>query len=221
MCFNETASLVALSVGVFFSGWLCLKGEIAYGGIIFFITIMQLPEYLVHRSFQTKNSDLNHFATKLIALTIFLQPLSVAFFNTYFKKKEYIYLTNSFWRTWPFIAAYVAVSGWVFYEMRNSMSTSFLGKCGTVCRLSWFKNAPMFPAAIFLAAYLATQLAWVCKQDTSLRFQMAYFIPAMLAISIAYTFLTRFSWRQKFTYVGSIWCFLAVFAGPMYLYSLK
>jgi len=221
MCFNETASLVALGIGMFFSGLLCLRGEMAYGGVIFFITIMQLHEYLVHRSIRTKNPELNHFATKLIALTLFLQPLSVAFFNTFFKKKEYLYLASSFWRTWPFIAAYIAVSGWAFYEMRNSMSTSFLGKCGNVCRLSWFKNVPMFPTVIFVAAYLGTQFAWACKQDNSLRFQMTNFIPTLLVISIAYTFLTPFKWREKFTYIGSIWCFLAVFAGPMYLYSLK
>jgi hypothetical protein len=84
--------------------------------------------------------------------------------------------------------------------------------------LNWFKNAPLFPMFIFFLFFSAMQITSL-TYDKRINDLTRNMIPIFLIISFIYTFLTPFQWRSKFTYVGSIWCFLSVFLGPLYYFQ--
>ena len=223
MCFNETASLVALAIGVTFSAILLLKGEVAYGGSLFFIAIIQFYEYLAHVSINTNNDGLNALATNLIFFGVALQPLVFAFFNTFFMPKGAKFGLGDGVRKWPVIAVYLAITGWAWYTSRNYMRTTHIDKenCSAVCRLNWFNNAPVFPLVVFLIIYCLVIWAFFVR-DSRLQFPKAVpvpeALPVLLIVSLVYTFVLDMGWRLKFGYLGSIWCFLSVFSGPLYLF---
>lgn len=223
MCFNETASLVALAIGATFSAILLSKGEIAYGGGLLSISVIQLFEYYAHLSIATKNEWLNAVSTNLIFLTIALQPLALAFFNTCFMPKTAKFGLPQVWRSWPVVVAYVLIVAWTWHEVRDHMRSTYVdNECSTVCRLSWFDDAPRLPLIGFFVVYCLVIWAHYVR-DQRLLFPKALpvpeAIPLLLIVSLVYTFFLDMEWRQKVGYFGSIWCFVSVLAGPMYLFQ--
>jgi len=215
MCFNESASLFALAVGVTFTAVLINHGKIAYAGVLFFIAIMQFYEYLAHLSIRTNNARLNLVAACLIYFGLAIQPLTAAYFNANFKPVGGTFSFPSIFRTWPFTAAYILAVVWVWYKIRNFIKVSYVGTCGTICRLNWFPDAPLFPLVLFLFAFVGYYNIYTISYDGFInptRLILYFFIASMI-----YTFFVKTPMKQRLGFFGSIWCFLAVFAGPMYL----
>lgn len=214
MCFNETASLFALSVGWTFAAILFSKNELCYAGLLFFISFIQLFEYFIHRSLRIKDHATNHVFTLLIFIFVALQPIVFSILNVYYTPKGAKFILPAYLRTpWIFVA-YLAFAAWAFNDLKDSMLTTVVDKCGTVCRLNWFKRTPSYSSPLFFAAYLVYVSVYTISDE---RLLLSWVIPVCLIISWIYVFLLDSEWSKKFSFVGSMWCFLSVFGGGLFL----
>ena len=224
MCFNETASMVAFSIGIVFSIILVYYNHIAYAGLLFAVTLMQLYEYFAHHSIITKNKDLNVLATKLIYIGIVLQPIVYAVFNSNFLPKNCYYTFPQVIKSFPWVLIiYIAYSIFLFIYMsnHNMFITKYLTTpCTSVCRLNWFDNINSFFTSmlivIFVILYILT-MALYNFYDPKLPIQAINSV--FLIIAAIYTFfILKLKITPGISVFGSIWCFLAVFMGPYVLY---
>ena len=100
MCFNETASLVAFSIGVIST--IILFQMKLYNFSIFYISIftMQLIEYYAHKSLTTNNIAMNKMSAYFGYFLILSQPIILSYitYNNINKKfqKTLIFLCLSF-----------------------------------------------------------------------------------------------------------------------------
>ena len=214
MCFNETASLFALSVGWTFAAILFSKNEVCYAGILFFISFIQLFEYFIHRSLRTKDDATNRVFTLLIFIFVALQPIVFSLLNMYYAPKGAKFILPSYLRSPWVLFAYLAVAVWVYSDLKDSMLTTAVDKCGTVCRLNWFKRSASYSPQFFFVAYLVYVSAYTISDG---RLFLSWIIPVCLIISWVYIFLLDSEWSKNFSFVGSMWCFLAVFGGGFFL----
>jgi hypothetical protein len=224
MCFNETASIVALSIGITFSVILLYYNHIAYAGLLFVITLMQLYEYFAHHSIVTKNKNLNVLATKLIYIGVVIQPVVYAIFNTYFLPKYCNYNFPQIVKSFPWlILSYIAYSIFLFIYMNNNnmFITKYLTTpCTSICRLNWFDNMKSYMFTILLVIFFILYLSIMALYsfyDSKLPVQSV--ISIFLVIAFIYTFfILKLKMSSGISVFGSIWCFLSVFMGPYVLY---
>ena len=215
MCFNETASILAFGVGVTVSALLYFQNELNYSFMLFFISFIQLFEFFIHRALKTGNVRINSFFTTLILIFVVLQPLVFVYLLHAFPVKNSSFVLPKRLRSNWLLLAYALVAVWAIYEMRRSMMTTSVEGCGAVCRLSWFSNTPFLPFLVLFVLYLCVTLSYLY---TDSRLYVKYIIPIALVLSWIYVFFLKGSLRKKFTYAGSLWCFLSVFGGIFLLF---
>ena len=227
MCFNETASIVALTIGIVFSVILVYYNHIAYAGLLFAITLMQLYEYFAHHSIQTHDTALNVLSTKLIFFGIVVQPIVLAFCNVNFLPKKCYYFHPQIVKSVPWILLlYIAYSLFLFiYMNENSMfTTTYLTTpCTSVCRLNWFDNVKSYIASILFVIYV---LFYIIIMQVYMfydpKLPMQYINSVILIIAIVYVFfILKLNISPGISVLGSIWCFFAVFMGPYVLYFVN
>jgi hypothetical protein len=227
MCFNETASIVALSIGIVFSTILFYYNHIAYAGILFVVSLMQLYEYFAHHSIITKNKNLNTLATKLIFFGVFIQPIAYAYFNTYYLPKNSTYNYPAIINLLPaLLFIYIAYSIFLYMHMNNNnmFVTKYLKTpCTSICRLNWFNNMDDYTTTLYLIIFLILYMAIMSLYsfyDPKLPIQ--YMCGIFLVLAVFYTFfILKLKITPGISVFGSIWCFLAVFMGPYLLYFLN
>jgi hypothetical protein len=215
MCFNETASILAFGVGVTVSALLYFQNELHYSFILLFISFIQLFEFFIHRALKTGNARMNSLFTTLIFIFVVLQPLVFVYLLHAFPVKGSAFVLPNYLRSNWLLLAYAVVALWAFYEMRYSMKTTSVEECGTVCRLNWFSNTPFLPPLVLFIFYLCVVVTYLY---TDARLYVKHIIPVTLVLSWIYVFLLKGSVRKKFTYAGSLWCFLSVFGGIFLLF---
>ena len=227
MCFNETASIVALTIGVVFSVILVYYNHIAYAGLLFAITLMQLYEYFAHHSILTHDTALNVLSTKLIFFGIVLQPIVLAFCNVNFLPKTCYYNYPKIVKSIPWILMiYIAYSVFLFMYMNdhNMFITKYLNtQCSSICRLNWFDNVKSYMATILFVIYV---LLYIIIMQVYMfydpRLPLQYINSIVLIIALLYTFfILKLNITPGISVLGSIWCFFAVFMGPYVLYFVN
>ena len=227
MCFNETASIVALTIGVVFSVILVYYNHIAYAGLLFAITLMQLYEYFAHHSILTHDTALNVLSTKLIFFGIVLQPIVLAFCNVNFLPKTCYYNYPKIVKSSPWILMiYIAYSVFLFMYMNdhNMFITKYLNtQCSSICRLNWFDNVKSYMATILFVIYV---LLYIIIMQVYMfydpRLPLQYINSIVLIIALLYTFfILKLNITPGISVLGSIWCFFAVFMGPYVLYFVN
>ena len=227
MCFNETASIVALTIGIVFSVILVYYNHIAYAGLLFAITLMQLYEYFAHHSIQTHDTALNVLSTKLIYFGIVLQPIVLAFCNVNFLPKTCHYNFPKIVKAFPWVLMiYIAYSVFLYMYMNdhNMFTTTYLNTpCSTICRLNWFDNVKSYMTTIlfiiFVVLYIIIMQIYMFYDP---KLPMQYVNSAILIIALIYTFfILKLNIFPGISVLGSMWCFFSIFMGPYVLYFVN
>jgi hypothetical protein len=218
MCFNETASLFAFSVGSIFTGILVGMHELYYALLMFSIIIMQLYEYIAHYSIRTKNNALNTLATKLIYIGIISQPL-FCFLG------KYLYIPLPSYYYW-LLCSYIIICIFVFlqFDKEHIFTTKYLNdECISICRLVWFtekKNILPYTLLVFIS--YSIMMLTIFIPDPRIPPIFNYIFYGLLLFSIVYVlFIPNINIHKIISMSGSIWCFLSVFAGPLFVYFLR
>jgi hypothetical protein len=219
MCFNETASLVAFSIGILFCAILYFKRfPIFYVSFLFFITLIQLIEYFTHKSIKTHNLKLNELSTKLILITLFIQPIIYCYMSMYYPPIEKMRHTKL---VSPLMLFYVLffIFMFMYFDKNHVFKTTYLQKCESICRLKWFdfKGWSTLLGVVFVILYMALFLD--ITRDTKIKYVWAQYF-ALISLIIACIYVITLS-NHGFSYIGSVWCFLAVFFGPLLLLTYK
>ena len=227
MCFNETASIVAFSIGIVFSIILVYYNHIAYAGLLFAVTLMQLYEYFAHHSIVTHDTALNVLSTKLIYVGIVLQPIVFAICNVNFLPKTCYYNYPKIIKAFPWaLLMYIAYSIFLFMYMNDHdmFITKYLTTpCTSVCRLNWFDNIKSYMATILFAVFLILYaIIMILYNFYDPRLPIQRINSIFLIIAALYTFvILKLNIIPGISVFGSIWCFFAVFMGPYILYFVN
>jgi hypothetical protein len=223
MCFNETASLAAFSTGMLFCAILYVMGyPIFYISMLFFITIMQIVEYFTHKSITTGNIKMNELCTKIILITLFIQPIMYCYMGMYHSPSKQMINTKLYS---PLMLVYVLffIFMYLYFDAHRIFKTTYLDKCDTVCRLKWLdlKGFAGILGVIFVVLYMAVFIDF--GVDPRFKYKWAaHFVPICLVIASIYSLtLSNYSIFSKMSYMGSLWCFLAVSFGPIMLLTYK
>jgi len=223
MCFNETASLIAFSTGMIFSAILYFKDyPIFYVSMLFFITLMQIVEYFTHKSITTRNLKMNELCTKLILITLFIQPIVYCYMGMYHPPKNTIQNTKFMS---PIMLVYILffIFIYLYFDFHGIFKTTYLNNCDSICRLKWFdlKGMSGLLGIIFIILYMYLFI-WSGHDPRFIYKWGEYFVPISLVIACIYGItLSNYSIFSKISYIGSLWCFLAVFFGPIMLLTYK
>jgi hypothetical protein len=225
MCINKAASLTAFTIGIAF----CLilyayKYPIFYISMLFFITLMQLVEYFTHHSILTNNKNLNRICVKLILILLFIQPIIYSFMCLQYPPHHVSVQDNKL--NPPLLICYCLVFLFMYnyFDVNNTFSATYLTSCSSICRLKWFRfnNTSALLAFMFVIMYLLLFVNYTFV-DSHFKYKIiSHFIPKCLIIACIYTLtLSNYTVFDKFASVGSLWCFLAVFAGPVLLFTYR
>ena len=219
MCFNETASFVAFSTGMLFCGILYLNQyPVFYISMLFFITIMQLVEYFTHKSITVQDAKMNELCTKFILITLFIQPVAYCYMGMYHPPAPTMHNTKFMS---PLMIAYcfLFIFMYLYFDAHHLFKTTYLKKCETVCRLKWFdlKGKDSWLGVVFIFLYMALMLDF--GYDPKFKYRWgAHFVPISLVVACIYSFtVLKSNIFAKFSYMGSLWCFLSVVFGPVML----
>lgn len=224
MCFNETASMVAFTIGITFSIILVYYNHIAYAGLLFAVTLMQLYEYFAHHSILTHDKDLNVLSTKLIYVGIVIQPIVFAICNVNFLPKTCYYNYPKIIKAFPWaLLVYIAYSIFLFVYMNDHdmFITKYLTTpCVSICRLNWFDNVKSYMATIlFSIFFILYAIIMILYNFYDPRLPIQRINSIFLIIAALYTFvILKLNIIPGISVFGSIWCFFAVFMGPYVLY---
>ena len=209
MCFNETASLVAFSIGVIST--IVLFYMKLYKFAIFYISIftMQLIEYYAHKSLKTNNIAMNKMSAYFGYFLIMSQPLLLSYLSFNDIPKE---LQN----TLLFLClTYIIYGLYVFYKSYKSkqFKISYLEKVcnNSVCRLNWeFFSVNFYNSLIIILFYFGITFFIGCNRK-SYNISILFILTLLLGL----TMISIISENKKLNIFGSLWCFVCVIAGPL------
>jgi hypothetical protein len=225
MCINKSASLTALVIGITF----CLilykyKYPIFYISMLFFITLMQLVEYFTHDSILTNNKKMNKICVKLILILLFIQPIIYSYMCVYYPPHNAFVYDNKLNPTLLILYCLLFIFMYNYFDVNNTFKSTYLTSCSSICRLKWFQFNKIsgLLSFMFMIMYMLLFLNYTFY-DSHFKYKiMSHFVPICLIIACIYTLtLSNYTIFDKFASVGSLWCFLAVFIGPILLFTYK
>ncbi len=209
MCFNETASLVAFSIGVL-STMVLLHMKL-YKFSIFYISVIlvQLIEYYAHKSLSTNNINMNKISSYFIYFLTFLQPIILSYlsFNDIHKNSQNTLII--------LCLAYIIYAIYVF--VKTYKSKQFKISCvqtkynNSVCRLNWDFLFVNFYNGLMMGLFyfgISSFVAYNRKSDN-------ISILTILVFLLGLTFLYITNENKKLHVFSSLWCFICVTAGPL------
>ena len=221
MCFNETASLTAFSIGSVFLGFMLNEEIYLYSILYFTIIIMQMAEFFAHKSIKNKDTDLNKISAIFIFLILFIQPLA---YNYY--KYNYVYETNNHNIVFIISIIFIIFSCYYFfYLLTNEMfEITPLHKCyNNFCRLNWsYFSKNTLLGSIFMFLYFAIfSTDWIFKFNYN-TIPNILFMPFIYLLILSILYMIFADKIKKYKYFlsgfGSIWCISTVIFGPAVLY---
>ena len=208
MCFNESASLAAFSVGLL-STMVLLHMKL-YKFSIFYISIflMQLIEYYAHKSLLTNNTNMNKMSAYFGYFLIMTQPIILSYisFNDLHKNSQNTLII--------LCLAYIIYGLYVF--LNNYKSKQFRISCvekkynNSVCRLNWDFLFVNFYSGLMMGLFYFGITSFVSYNRKSDNIS----ILTMLVFLLGLTFLYITSENKKLHVFSSLWCFICVIAGP-------
>ena len=209
MCFNETASLAAFSIGVL-STMVLLHMKL-YKFSIFYILIIlvQLVEYYAHKSLSINNINMNKISSYFIYFITFLQPIILSYltFNDIHKNSQNTLII--------LCLAYIIYGLYVF--VKTYKSKQFRISCvekkynNSVCRLNWDFLFVNFYSGLMMGLFYFGITSFVSYNRKSDNIS----ILTMLVFLLGLTFLYITSENKKLNVFSSLWCFISVMAGPL------
>ena len=214
MCFNETASLAAFSIGVI-STIVLIRMKL-YNFSLFYSTIilMQLVEYYAHKSLLTNNINMNKIASYFAYLLLMIQPLILSYVS-------YSNINRKSQNTLILLCISFIVFG-LFSFYQNHTSSKFRisyidNVCKTsFCRLNWeYFNIKLFHNHIFLLFYFGI-ISYV-GYNSNLN-KNNFLIISMLILGITLLYMMTENKEINVlnsSFFGSLWCFLCVILGPL------
>ena len=125
----------------------------------------------------------------------------------------------------PIMLVYVLffIFMYLYFDSHGIFKTTYLNKCDSVCRLKWFdiKGISSLLGIIFIILYMYLFIR--SGHDPRFIYKWTeYFVPISLVIACIYGItLSNYSIFSTISYIGSLWCFLAVFFGPIMLLTYK
>jgi hypothetical protein len=213
MCFNATASIIAFSIGCISSIYLYSLKIYASSIISFYLALIQLFEYFAHISIVNNDIVMNTNSSKLIFIFVLLQPI-LCYIIFFFSKGEYA--TSNPNKFLFIIPIYLLFNIYFYYYIDHNKLfkiTHLNDSCKNICRLSWdFLGTNTYLFIIFLLMYAFISLNWWKKYKTG-KFYMIY-VFILTFIAIIYSFIATSDLKKRFSFFGSIWCFLSVTYGP-------
>ena len=214
MCFNETASLIAFSVGVI-STIILIQMKL-YKFSIFYISIflMQLVEYFAHKSLSTNDIAMNKLASYFGYFLILSQPIILSYIT-------YDNINKDFQNTLIFLCVSLIAFGLYSFH-QNYKSDKFRisyikNVCeNIVCRLKWeYFNINFFNNLIFLLFYFGIMVLIGYNRKIH-NDSILLILTFLLGLTILYMmFETKQINSFKTSIFGSLWCYLCVLAGPL------
>ncbi len=197
------------------------KIPLIYVVLLFSITLIQLVEYFMHKSITERNSNMNEWSTKLLLIILFLQPIAYSYINT--RQPLKIIHNNNYGQPIMFIYVLIFICMYIYFNTHHVFKTTYLNPCNTVCRLKWFNLKGLSGILIILFFVFYITLFGTFDRDPRFKYRWCeYFIPASLALACIYAFiLAPHDIFSAFSYMGSLWCFLAVFFGPFMLLTYR
>ena len=220
MCFNETASITAFTIGSVCLAYTIYKKMYVFSFLYVTIVLMQLVEYYGHLALTTENAKLNKYAAIAGLSLLVIQPIIWALYVCYTHTNNTNIQTMILLTSILFILFSVGLS--VIIEKTNNFRFAYLhDKCNnSICRLKWkFMTGSIIGSFVFLAFYVflfAYPYFQVLKHKTT---ESTYFSVtiALLVLGILYMILNDRirTGKEILSGFGSIWCFLCVFTGPL------
>ena len=209
MCFNETASLVAFSIGVIST--IILFQMKLYNFSIFYISIIlvQLVEYYAHKSLLTNNINMNKISSYFIYFLIMSQPIILSYltFNDIHKNSQNTLII--------LCLTYLIYGLYVFFKTYKSkkFQISYIEKqCNnSVCRLNWDLLAVNFYYRLISGLFYFGISSFVAYNRKSENIS----ILTILVFLLGLTFLYITSENKELHVFSSLWCFISVITGPL------
>ena len=220
MCFNETASLVAFSIGVLST--IVLFYMKLYSFSIFYISIflMQLIEYYAHKSLRTNNMYMNKITAYTAYFLILLQPIIlsyVSYDNINSKKQNILILLCLSFLIFGLFSFYQN------YKSKKFKISYFENVCeNTICRLNWnYFDINFYHSFIFSLFYFGIIL-FVGYYRKLYYNSILTIMTFLLGLTILYM-ITENKKIKLFNakFFGSLWCFICVVAGPLVIMNKK
>lgn len=214
MCFNETASLVAFSIGVIST--IILFQMKLYKFSIFYISIflMQLVEYYAHKSLLTNNVNMNKLASYFGYFLILSQPIILSYIT-------YNNINKKFQKTLIFLClSFITFGLFSFYQnyKSNKFRISYIENIceNIVCRLKWeYFNINFYHNFIFGLFYFGIMVLIGYNRKVH-NDSILLILTFLLGLTILYMmFETKQINTFKTSIFGSLWCYLCVLAGPL------
>jgi hypothetical protein len=219
MCFNETASITAFTIGSVCLAYTFYKKMYVFSFLYVTIVLMQLVEYYAHVSLNTNNTKLNKSTAKAGAILLIIQPiiwsLYVSYAHTKDKNIQNMILIVSI--------MFILFNAFLFkvLDKANGFRYTYLhDKCSSsVCRLKWnFMSTSTLGSFMCLSFYMflfGYPYFLILKHKIK---NITYFSVTwtLLVLSLIYMILCDkvSGLKELFSGFGSIWCFLCIFAGP-------
>ena len=219
MCFNSTTSIIAFAIGMISVLYFLITKQYYFSTFLFVISFIQLLEYFAHKSITNNNEKMNERTSICIYITNVLQPL-ICMIVLFYCVPEGATLSyqNTKMKILYLLAIYIPISiiyGYIIWR-DNKFKISSLGKCERICKLNWnFYNYKIKFCLLFLFLYLFTwYLSNYNYKDNNLLNITTNFNTILLVILLI--FLSSIDkLNNAIMYGGSIWCFMAVFSGPI------
>ena len=220
MCFNETASLAAFSIGVIST--MVLVYMKLYNFSLFYSTIilMQLVEYYAHKSLLTNNINMNKIASYFAYFLLISQPLILSYIS-------YSNINHESQNTLILLCIGFIVFGlFSFYQnyTSNQFRISYIDNiCKTsFCRLNWeYFNINLFHNYIFALFYFGI-IAYVGYSRNLNKNNILLISMILLGLTILYMMIENKKINAfKSSLFGSLWCFLCVILGPLVIINKK
>ena len=210
MCFNETASLVAFSIGVIST--IILFQMKLYKFSIFYISIftMQLIEYYAHKSLTTNNIAMNKMSAYFGYFLIMTQLLLLSYlsFNDIHKKSQNTLII--------LCLAYIIYGLYVFlktYKSKKFRISYIENVCKTAtCRLKWEYYNINFYNSLILSLFFFGIAYFVSYNRKSKNISILPIFSFLLGLTLLYV---TFDTKQFGSLWASLWCFTCVIAGPL------
>jgi hypothetical protein len=218
MCFNEKTSLLAGGAGLTSAIYLLLRNrpggeDLSTGLLILVVCVIQFIEWKLWQD--TTCSNKNKKYSKILMWTIILQPV-VYTLLTYINRRHFGISKNNFATVGLIALVYTMIGLYSIYSIHKSDITNCTQtKCGH-CRLSWgfmeilHKIKPLFYYLLaigYIVVFASSPLSYSLFRTRILQ--------GILLASIA------LSWHYDKLHVasiwGSLWCFLSVFYGIIYI----
>tara|TARA_B100000886_G_scaffold211502_1_gene146486 strand:- start:96 stop:767 length:672 start_codon:yes stop_codon:yes gene_type:complete len=214
MCFNESASLVAFTIGALST--IILFYNKLYNFAIFYISIisMQLVEYFAHKSLSTNNKNMNKMSAYFAYFLLLSQPLLLSYIT-------YDDINNQAQNIVMLLCITFLMFGlYSFYQnyKSNKFSISYLNNAclNKICRLDWkYISLNFYHNIVFGLLYFGIT-GIISFNRRSHNNSILLILLFLLGLTILYMmFDTNKTNIFRINFFGSLWCFLCVVAGPL------